>query len=132
MQMNDYQEWAATTARFPEGVGLLYLGLKLSGEAGEVTEKIGKAVRNGTIIVEPVTVDGASGRLATGEVRTIIDDPHSLLGRQIIKELGDVLWYVAMTARELGYTLEEVADVNIDKLTKRVADGTIVGAGDDR
>ena len=48
------------------------------------------------------------------------------------KEIGDVLWYVAAMAYELGFTLEEVAESNVEKLTKRNVEGTISGDGDDR
>jgi NTP pyrophosphatase (non-canonical NTP hydrolase) len=120
----DYQEQAATTAIYPsrgdyqafaEGVpiyphellGLAYLGLKLAGEAGEISEKIGKAMR-----------DGIADRRAWEEL--------------IVKELGDVLWYLSQIARELGYDFEHVAAVNMNKLSDRRERGVLGGSGDDR
>jgi NTP pyrophosphatase (non-canonical NTP hydrolase) len=48
------------------------------------------------------------------------------------KELGDVLWHVAIIAYDNGFTLAEVAEANIDKLTSRTARNTISGNGDNR
>ena len=48
------------------------------------------------------------------------------------KELGDVMWHIAMIARDHGFLLSEVAETNIDKLMSRKARNTISGNGDDR
>lgn len=117
MKLNDYQEMARSTAIYPaNGTGrpfaLAYVGLKLSGEAGEVSDKIGKALRDDDF--------GPRGQL-TPKRRD-----------ELRKELGDVLWYVANAAVELGCTLEEVAQINLDKLAGRKARGTLQGSGDDR
>ena len=48
------------------------------------------------------------------------------------KELGDVLWHVAVIASELGFSLEEIADANLSKLASRMERGVIQGSGDDR
>ena len=89
-------------------IRLAYLGLKLSGEAGEVSEKIGKQLRdmNG-IITDKFTDD-------------------------LIKELGDVQWYIANICSELGITLETVMQRNLDKLADRQQRGVLQGSGDDR
>ena len=53
--------------------------------------------------------------------------------REAIKlELGDVLWYVAQLASELGYEMDEVAEANLQKLSSRAARGRIGGSGDQR
>lgn len=110
MLLNEYQEQTATSAVYPgKGsiLGLLYTGLGL-GEAGEIQGKIKKIVRDDNFIMTP-------------EKRV-----------QIIKELGDLMWYISQTATELDTTLEEVAKINIDKLQGRRERGTIQGSGDDR
>jgi NTP pyrophosphatase (non-canonical NTP hydrolase) len=48
------------------------------------------------------------------------------------KELGDVLWYVAQLASELGLELDEIAQTNLDKLLSRQRRGVLSGDGDDR
>lgn len=83
----------------------LYPFIKLAGESGEVLEKIGKSLRdNGGLV-----------------------DRDALL-----KELGDVLWYVTKSATALGSSLELVAAMNLAKLAQRESRGTIQGSGDDR
>lgn len=103
-----YQRAATSTAIYPDcGEGtklsLAYTALGLAGEAGEYAEKIKKYIRDGTMD------------------RVLI-----------IKELGDVLWYLSACADELETTLEEVAETNIFKLANRKQAGTLQGSGDTR
>ena len=86
-----------------ESKNLNYMALGLASEAGEVAGKVKKLIR-----------DGEFDR------------------RAALKELGDVLWYVAGCAYELCYTLEDVARVNIAKLEDRRRRDAISGEGDDR
>jgi NTP pyrophosphatase (non-canonical NTP hydrolase) len=88
-------------------VAVTYDGLGL-GEAGEVQGKIKKIIRdNGGIITKE----------ATDEIK---------------KELGDTLWYIASMCENLGITLEDVANSNIEKLNSRRERGTLHGSGDNR
>ncbi len=118
MTLDEYQQAALTTAIYP-GAGrgtppaLTYCGLKLNGEAGEFAEHLGKALRD----------DGWGYR-----VPSLTIDRHA----KLIKELGDVLWYVAAAAHELGLDLSTVAQANIDKLASRAERGQLQGSGDDR
>ncbi len=112
MNLQAYQDQARSTARYPSDVALLYPTLKLAGEAGEVAEKLGKAMRD-------------AGWLPGQPVPTELRDA-------LVKELGDVLWYVASVAVDLGSSLEEVAKVNVEKLASRAERGVIHGSGDER
>jgi NTP pyrophosphatase (non-canonical NTP hydrolase) len=106
---NEYQIVASKTASYPSvGNNLSYPVLGLAGETGEVADKIKKIYRDQAGIVTPENVSA------------------------IKKELGDVLWYMSALCGELGIELEEVALLNIEKITKRVSTGTIGGSGDDR
>lgn len=100
---NDYQKEAKMTAVYPENMGLVYTALGLTGEAGEYAEKIKKYIRDG-----------------------VLDD------KLAAKELGDVLWYLAMAADELGYDLSEIALMNLEKLRDRQERNKIGGSGDSR
>ena len=102
MTFDEYQEFARLTAIYPEDVKVVYPTLGLCGEAGEVAEKIKKHMRDG----------------------------RSLVGVGL--ELGDVLWYISALADDLGITLEEIAQANIDKLASRMERGKLGGSGDER
>lgn len=111
MTFDQYDEAAALTARYPRlhPVAPVYPALGLAGEAGEVAEKVKKMLRDrGT---EPLT------------------DAER---EQVLREAGDVLWYLSALARDLGSNLETVARLNVDKLAARQARGTLHGSGDDR
>lgn len=116
MNMDDYQRRAAETAIYPgqdSSLGLIYAALKGAGEAGEFAEKVGKAIRDDGFMVSQSHLT---------EERTFA----------LVKELGDELWYVAMKARELGYDLSSVAELNLQNLQGRASRGTLQGSGDDR
>lgn len=111
MTLDEYQQKAIETAIYPfKGalIGKMYCALKLNGEAGEIAEKIGKAVRDDDLTITPER-------------------------REALKlELGDVLWYIAALANELDFTMSEIAQANVAKLAKRKIVGTLQGSGDDR
>ncbi len=109
MTFEEYQKKSRKTAKYPDaGSNFIYPTLGLSGEAGEVAEKIKKVIRD----------DG-------GEVLP-------LKKKEIEKELGDVLWYTSQLATELGLSLEEIAEKNIEKLYSRLDRGKLHGSGDNR
>lgn len=109
MDLNSYQQSARTTARYPDvGANPIYPTLGLSGEAGEVADKVKKVLRD-------------RGGVFDATVR-----------EELKLELGDVLWYVAQLASELGPSLEEVAEANLAKLASRAARGRLSGSGDHR
>ena len=108
MQVNEYQEAALVTAVYPEDKRIIYPALGMCGEAGEVADKVKKVIRD-------------NNQQFTDERK-----------REIAKEIGDVLWYCATMAHDIGFTLEEVAQMNIDKLASRQQRGKLGGNGDNR
>ncbi|HEY9292071.1 MAG TPA: nucleoside triphosphate pyrophosphohydrolase family protein [Microlunatus sp.] len=109
MDCDDYQRAALRTARGKDAPDeFMHLVLGLVGESGEIAEKVKKLIRD------------RNGDLA----RLDRDD--------IAAELGDVLWYVAVLANFLGYSLDDVAQKNIDKLADRQRRAVIGGSGDNR
>ena len=108
MELSEYQRLSRRTAEYPREAWLAYPALGLAGEAGEVAEHAKKAIRD-------------DGGLVTDERR-----------QAMAKELGDVLWYVAQIASELGLELEDVARQNLEKLSSRQQRGVLSGSGDER
>ena len=108
MTLNEYQILALETATYPREQRYIYPTLGLNGEAGEVADKVKKVIRDN------------NGQF---------DDEKKL---EIAKELGDVLWYIATLAYEIGYNLDQIAEINYRKLQSRKERGMISGNGDNR
>lgn len=109
MDFKEYQEKSRKTALYPDkDNNFVYPTLGLAGEAGEVSEKIKKVIRD-------------KGGVIDDETREMIK-----------KELGDVLWYVSQLATELGLLLDDVAEHNIEKLYSRMERNVLHGDGDNR
>lgn len=109
MKFSDYQKLIEKTAIYPHrGSNLSYPTLGLTGEAGEVADKVKKLIRDHDSILTPT------------------------LKQEMVKELGDVLWYLTALTLELGVNLEDVAKSNIKKLSDRKSRGVIKGNGDNR
>jgi NTP pyrophosphatase (non-canonical NTP hydrolase) len=110
MNFDDYQNATEETAIYPSEVpdhvdtGLLYVTLGLQGEAGEVAEKVKKAIRD--------------------------DNPEKL--DEARDELGDVLWYLTRLCEELDVSLADVAAGNVEKLLDRKDRDVLHGSGDSR
>lgn len=129
--LDEYQVSAQGTAIYPgkgTPLGLIYCALKLAGEAGEVSEKIGKAIRDEHMASLGSWFGSQLEGRGAAEIRSLNPERREAL----IKELGDVLWYVAGATTELGTSLSEVAQGNLDKLAGRAARGTLQGSGDNR
>lgn len=110
MKINHYQTESAKTMILKKGEfqSLMYLGLGLNGEAGEVADKIKKTLRD------------HKGEMSQ-EMR-----------EELVKELGDVLWYLSQIASHLDVDLSVVAEGNLEKLFSRQKRGKLVGSGDNR
>jgi len=108
LTLSEYQTQALKTAIFPADTGVVYTTLGLAGEAAEIANKVKKILRD----------NGGNVTLQHGQ--------------EIGKEIGDVLWYCAALAAELGLDLGAVAEVNLAKLASRAERGTLQGSGDSR
>lgn len=116
MTVNEYQEAALATAVYPEQFRVIYPALGMNGEAGEVADKIKKVIR------DTVLLTNAEGAI-------VLPDDTRI---ELAKEIGDVLWYCATLAYDLGMKLEDVVQMNIDKLKSRQERGKLSGSGDNR
>ncbi len=101
---NEYQEFVKSMKVYPEKHAIVYPALGLVGEAGEISEKVKKWLRG----------------------------DKELDKQGLLKELGDPLWYIASLADDLGFTLQDVVDANVEKLSSRKDRNLIHGEGDNR
>jgi NTP pyrophosphatase (non-canonical NTP hydrolase) len=101
---NEYQQWTRTTAKYPRHKGVEYCLYGMVSEVGEVADKLKKPIRDGYAV-----------------------DPNA-----ISKEIGDVVWYCARLADELGVDLGKILWDNIEKLSSRKERNVISGSGDER
>ncbi len=110
MTFEEYQKQALTTvlSTGDDFKDLLHWVLGLTGEAGEVAEKLKKIIRDKDSVI-------------TAEDK-----------QELAKELGDVLWYIAVFAHDLGVSLDTIAQQNLDKLLSRKDRGVLGGSGDNR
>ncbi len=110
MTLDDYQKQAITTIISTDDPfkDTLHWVLGICGEAGEVAEKVKKIIRD------------HKGNISQSDKQ------------ELAKELGDVLWYLAVFAHEIGFSFEEVATSNLNKLKDRKARNVLAGSGDNR
>ena len=103
-----YQQVAKTTAIYPREQAIIYPTLGLTGEAGEVANKVKKIIRDGT------------------------NKNNENLVQEISAEIGDCLWYISVLADDIGVKLSDIANSNLIKLANRKKNNTIHGSGDNR
>lgn len=110
MTFDEYQSKALTTVLSTDDgfKDLLHWVLGINGESGEIAEKVKKIIRD------------KNGKVSEADKK------------ELAKEIGDVLWYLAVFAEELGVRLEDVAKQNLDKLQSRKQRGVLGGSGDNR
>jgi NTP pyrophosphatase (non-canonical NTP hydrolase) len=108
LTLNEFQKICKGTSLYGRKLkridDLTYSVLALNGEAGELANKLKKHHRAGTEYNVPILAD----------------------------ELGDVFWYVADAAGNLGLTLEQVAQMNMDKLAERKKENTVAAVEERR
>jgi len=109
MQLDEYQRKSVEFAIYPHSHSILYPALGLAGEAGEVANKVKKFIRDG-----------------------YDQENFEMKKIELASEIGDVLWYCAALARDLGFDLSTIAQENYSKLSGRKERGTIGGNGDNR
>lgn len=103
-----YQKEMIKTAIYDKQYAVVYPLLGATGELGEIANKYQKVLRDNKGILSP-------------EVK-----------KEILKEIGDTLWFLTALTQDLGYTIQEVAKENLSKLESRHARGKIGGSGDNR
>lgn len=112
----EYQQFVFETAIFADNAGIAYTALGMIGEAGEVAEKVKKMIRG--------------SQSTSNEILLANLTPEAKA--DLVKECGDVLWYVTAFLGEIGSDLQTAMDKNVEKLTSRRDRGVLHGSGDNR
>ena len=118
MELNQYQKQAMTTCMKTSN-NWSYMFLNLVGEVGEFASKVAKQIRK--------------GRAGIGEnhlTPTVLFEEWTKEEEELKKEAGDILWQLSGVCSVMGWTLGEIAQMNLDKLAARKRAGTIDGSGD--
>ena len=119
LTLNEYQQKAMTTC-MNSSRNPLYMLLMLGEEVGELQGKFSKAIRKGNIRFDANILQGLhDNEVSACEWNDLVK-----------KELGDCLWGIAGMCEVMGWSLEDIAKINLDKLAARKAVGTIDGNGD--
>lgn len=118
MELKDYQNKAMTTC-MESSNNFSYMFLNLVGEVGELASKVAKDIRKGNAYI-------------SGGSNLYYNDFPELSQHEVelMKEAGDILWQLSGLCTVMGWSLEDVAQMNLDKLAARKAVGTISGNGD--
>ncbi len=103
-EFDEYHTFVKSMKVYPEKHAIIYPALGIAGEGGEIAEKVKKWLRGDS----------------------------ELNKTEVLKEVGDVLWYLTSMADDLGFTLQDAVNMNIEKLTSRKERGVQKGNGDNR
>lgn len=121
LTLNEYQKGAMSTC-MPSSANPLYMLFMLGEEVGELQGKFSKAIRKGNIEFNKNVLQGKHD-----------NDKNAIEWNDLVKkEIGDCLWGIAGMCEVMGWSLEEVAQMNLDKLASRKQRGVIEGNGDNR
>lgn len=131
MTLNEYQEKAMTTC-MESCNNFSYMFLNLVGEVGEFASKVAKAIRKEVrcILENDLMHEQVGHQSIEDAVSAGIYSEH--LDEELQKEAGDILWQLSGLCKVMGWTLEDVAQMNLDKLASRKDRGVIDGSGDNR
>lgn len=124
MTLNDYQKKAMTTCMY-SCYNFSYMFINLVGEVGEFASKIAKAMRK-----EDAEIRTEMNLRGEYEYQNDLLCNDDVKVDEIKKEAGDILWQLSGLCEVMGWELEDVAQMNLDKLAARKKAGTIDGNGD--
>lgn len=122
MTLNEYQQQAMKTCMSSSN-NFSYMMLNLVGEVGEFASKVAKMIRKKTAFI-------GAGK-SCNHIGYLTSDYAEQLP-ELQKEAGDILWQLAGLCSVMGWSLDDIAQQNLDKLASRQERGKIDGDGDNR
>jgi NTP pyrophosphatase (non-canonical NTP hydrolase) len=117
LTLNEYQKQAMTTC-MPSSENFSYMFLNLVGEVGEFASKVAKHIRKDKATIHTSRLE--------------LYDVSNKENEELMKEAGDILWQLSGLCTVMGWSLEDVAQMNLDKLASRKERNVIDGNGDNR
>ena len=118
MELNEYQKRAMTTCT-DSSRNFAYMMLNLVGEIGELSSKIAKRIRKGYDNIDE------------NDIISVVPPSQEDIA-ELRKEAGDILWQLSGLCSVMGWSLEDIAQENLNKLADRQKRNVIVGEGDNR
>ena len=125
MKLNEYQERAMSTC-MPSCENISYMLLNLVGEVGEFASKVAKEIRKENMCI------GVNFTKRNEHYWFTHDGDSYAKEDELKKEAGDILWQLSGLCKVMGWSLEDVAKANLEKLASRKQRGVIDGNGDNR
>jgi NTP pyrophosphatase (non-canonical NTP hydrolase) len=127
LTLNEYQLKAMTTC-MPSSNNLSYMLLNLVGEVGEFSSKVAKSIRKSEITI------GGEAAVGVIENHPVVNDDtaYHFMCEELKKEAGDILWQLSGLCSVMGWNLEDISQMNLDKLASRKQRNVIDGNGDNR
>lgn len=127
MEINEYQKRAMETCTESSN-NWSYMFLNLVGEVGEFASKVAKAIRKEKLAIgwKEESQEADENNL----IPTCSYFDWKEMDEELKKEAGDILWQLSGLCTVMGWSLEDIAQMNLDKLAARKKAGTIVGNGD--
>ena len=123
MNLNEYQEKAMATCT-ESSSNFSYMMLNLVGEVGEFASKVAKEIRKEKMWI--------GNRFEINKLWISANEDQEKVKEELKKEAGDILWQLSGLCKVMGWNLEDIAQMNLDKLASRQKRGVIVGNGDNR
>jgi len=132
MDFNEYQKKCFETNYYPKASNKIYMTMEsINKDFDDPLESIDRLA----LAMYALGLTGEAGEVAD-KIKKVFRDKAGVFSKEdafeIAKELSDNFWYISVIAGTLGYTLERIAEINIEKLKIRVANNKIHGSGDNR
>lgn len=127
MELNEYQKQAMTTC-MPTSENFSYMFLNLVGEVGEFASKVAKAIRKEDMYIG----NECEYNVLSINYNDQATEKRFQMENELKKEAGDILWQLSGLCNVMGWSLEDVARQNLDKLASRQQRNVIDGSGDNR
>ena len=133
MTLNEYQEKAMSTC-MGTCDNFSYMMLNLVGEVGEFASKVAKGIRKGDLEIGEAGEQSNVLLMTSARMENIMNAEmmSNVYKAELMKEAGDILWQLSGLCSVFGWSLEDIAQMNLDKLADRKKRGVIDGNGDNR